>query len=252
MKVTLLDVTKKPVSVIEQAASTCYDSTPSSSGAIMNHCYKSGHQSVLEFAHFTFRIEGVSRAFLAQLTRHRLASYAVRSQRYCSEDGFEFVTPDTINNNPEALLAYNQFMENCQSVYEYLQSQKIPNEDARMVLPNACNTVITFSMNGRALINAMNERLCTRAQWEIRNAFRKMKSVVEAYNDECKQFAQYFQPKCKKNAEMPFCTEAQSCGISPRLTDVYEGFRAMEELTKQAEEQFVDSDVAVITITKDE
>ena len=40
-----------------------------------------GHESVLEHASFTFLVEGVSRVLLAQLTRHRIASFSVQSQR---------------------------------------------------------------------------------------------------------------------------------------------------------------------------
>ena len=75
MKVTLTRLIENPVDAIEEAASNCYDSIPTG-GKIMNHCYQSGHHSVLEFAHFTFHIEGVSRALSHQLVRHRMASYA--------------------------------------------------------------------------------------------------------------------------------------------------------------------------------
>ena len=95
MKVELINHTKNPIAAIENAASTCYDSMPSGEGKIFRHCYKSGHHSVLEFAEFSFRISGVSRALTHQLVRHRMASYAQRSQRYCVEDGFEFVTPNS-------------------------------------------------------------------------------------------------------------------------------------------------------------
>ena len=76
----------------------------------MKACYNSGHHSVLEFANFTFHITGVSRALLAQLTRHRHAGYAVRSQRYCSEDGFDYVIPPTIKENYNLTLAYKNIM----------------------------------------------------------------------------------------------------------------------------------------------
>ena len=102
MKVELIHYTHQPVNAIENAASVCYDSIPTG-GKIMNHCYNSGHHSVLEFADFTFNIKGVSRALTHQLVRHRLNSYAQRSQRYCKETGFEFVTPPSIASN-EAVL----------------------------------------------------------------------------------------------------------------------------------------------------
>ena len=234
MKVTLTRVTKNPILAIEEAASNCYDSTPTQDGNIMKSCYKSGHHSVLEFADFTFHIEGVSRALLAQLTRHRVASFAVRSQRYCSEDGFGYVTPDTIENNFAAKLEYDKLMSKIEESYEYFQELGIPNEDARFVLPNACETVIEVKMNGRELIHAMNERLCTRAQWEIRDLFLEMKKCVQEYSEECKTFSKFFVPKCCIHSPMNFCTEHKSCGIAPRLKDVYAAY--LNSLQKDGDE----------------
>lgn len=224
MKVTLTECTENPVLSVERAASNCYDSEPSDSGKIMNHCYNSGHQSVLEFADFTFHIEGVSRALLAQLTRHRLASYAVRSQRYCNENGFGYVTPKKIQDNFAAQVRYENAMKYLEETYKDLQSMGIPNEDARFVLPNACDTVIEIKMNGRNLIHFMNERLCQRAQWEIRDLAKAMKKCVEEHNDKCAQFAKFFVPKCYKHAKYPMCEEKKSCGLAPKISDVYAAY----------------------------
>mgnify|MGYP002657758354 FL=1 len=95
MKVELVRYTNEPILAMESAASNCYDSNPSSTGKIVKQCYNSGHLSVMEFAQFHFHIEGVSRALLAQITRHRTGKFEVRSQRYCIEDGFKYVTPNT-------------------------------------------------------------------------------------------------------------------------------------------------------------
>lgn len=224
MEVTLTRITEKPVSAIEEAASNCYDSEPTADGRIMKSCYKSGHHSVLEFADFTFHIEGVSRALLAQLTRHRVASFAVRSQRYVKENNFNFVTPNTILKNEEADAEYQHFMDRCQLTYNYLIEQGIPAEDARMVLPNACETILEVKMNTRELIHFMNERLCTRAQWEIRELAQKMKKCVIEYSDECAQFAKMLVPKCQIYAPFNFCTEHKSCGAAPKLKDVYAAY----------------------------
>ncbi len=74
MKVTLTRFTPDPVMAVEEAASQCYQSKPSPSGKIMKACYLSNHHSVLEHVSFTWHIEGVSRALLAQLTRHRIGT----------------------------------------------------------------------------------------------------------------------------------------------------------------------------------
>ena len=221
MKVTLTRITENPILAIEEAASNCYDSEPSSDGKIMKHCIKSGHTSVTEFCDFTFHIEGISRALSHQLVRHRLASYAQRSQRYCSENGFEYVIPSSIKKDPTALAFYEDAMKNITHNYEMLQKLGIPNEDARMVLPNACETVIEVKMNLRALMNFMNERLCTCAQWEIRQlALAMKKAIVEKYPE----LEPYLVPKCEKyGKEFGFCNESKSrsCGRHPRLEEIF-------------------------------
>lgn len=220
MIVTLTECTINPVLSIERAAANCYDSEPSS-GAIMNACYTSGHHSVLEFADFTFHVEGISRACSHQLVRHRTASYAQRSQRYVTENNFSYVIPKSIENNYIAKIEYEKIMHDIKESYEYMQELGIEAEDARMVLPNACETIIEVKMNGRELIHFCNERLCTRAQWEIRELAQEMKKCVSNYNYECKKFAKFLTPKCYKNSKYPFCTEHKSCGLAPKLEDVY-------------------------------
>ena len=218
MKVTLTRVTGDPVLAIEEAAANCYNSEPSENGKIMRGCIQSGHTSVAEFCDFTFHVEGVSRALLAQLTRHRMASYAVRSQRYCKEDGFGYYTPPKIAVNEELKAEYDEMMNTIAQFYEHLLDCGCAAEDARMVLPNACFTTLEVKMNLRALMNFMNERLCSRAQNEIRTLASEMRRcIVNQYPD----FAPYLVPKCEKYPDHPFCPERNSCGRHPRLEEVY-------------------------------
>lgn len=220
MKVTLTRVTTDPVMAIEEAAANCYDSTPSPAGKIMKHCYTSGHTSVMEFCEFTFHIEGVSRALLAQLTRHRHANYAVRSQRYVDESGFEYVIPATIRTS-ELATEYCELMEEIRAFFVKATEMGIPNEDARYVLPNSCHTVLEFKINLRSLLNFMNLRLCTRAQWEIRQlAIAMKKEIVSQYP----VFEKYLVPKCEVNAPYNFCTEQKCCGKHPKLKEVYKKY----------------------------
>lgn len=223
MRVTLTECTKNPILSIERAAANCYDSSPNSNGKIMNGCYESGHQSVFEFAYFTFHITGVSRALTHQLVRHRQGvGYAQRSQRYCEEDGFDYVIPPKIAYNEEAAKKYSELMRSIQDTYYELKNEYgIPAEDARYVLPNACETVIEVTMNGRELIHFCNMRMCSRAQWEIRKLANEMKKSLETYNSDCAEFAKFLVPKCKANPNYPFCTERKCCGLSPKLSAVY-------------------------------
>ena len=99
MNVTLVQATPNPVETIAQIASICYDSNPKDPMKLVKHLYTGGHHSVFEHIYFTFKIEGISRACSHQLVRHRHCSFTQRSQRYCSEDGFDVVTPDSMPDN---------------------------------------------------------------------------------------------------------------------------------------------------------
>ena len=197
---------KSPIDIIENAASNCYDSTVKTKGKIAKHCYNSGHLSVFEFAQFHFHVEGVSRALLAQLTRHRTGKFAVRSQRYCSEDNFEYITPNTIKERPNVQEEYDNLMNHINWFYKFAQQYDIPNEDARMVLPNACKTILDVSFDLRNLMHFMNERLCSKAQWEIREMAEKMRDCVLEVEPDLKP---YLVPKCFVRGG---CNEIKPCG----------------------------------------
>ena len=222
ISVKLTRITEDPILAIEEAASNCYNSEATGDGKIMTHCIKSGHTSVTEFCDFTFHIEGVSRALSHQLVRHRMASYAQRSQRYCSENGFSYVKPRTIKADSPAEIIYNNAMEYLSNTYKLLQELDIPNEDARMVLPNACETQIEVKMNLRALMNFMNERLCSCAQWEIRELAMKMRNAII---EKVPELMPYLVPKCEKNGpQFGACNESKSrsCGRHPRLQEIFD------------------------------
>lgn len=138
-----------------------------------------GHTSPFEHISFTFGIEGVSRALSHQLVRHRIASYSQKSQRYVSEEGFEYILPPRVKEDEEAYELYIKSMEMLQENYQKLM-EKVPKEDARYILPNACETKLVASFNARSLMNFFMLRCCTRAQWEIRElAWRMLEKVRE-------------------------------------------------------------------------
>ena len=139
-----------------------------------------GHDSVMEHASFTFGVEGVSRILLAQLTRHRIASFSVQSQRYVSyAGGFSYIIPPRIQAlGEEAVMEYERQMAVMQEWYEGWQEKlgtgEQSNEDARFVLPGACETRLIMTMNVRELNHFFALRMCNRAQWEIRAMAREM------------------------------------------------------------------------------
>lgn len=186
MNVKLVSYTPNPDQVCEMACRTCTSvECPDISTAInktnaLRKALDSGHESVAEHAVFTFQIEGISRACSHQLVRHRLASYSQQSQRYAKMDGFVFVTPDTIKDNPDAYMDYWDLMQHISDFYNTLvEKHGIPAEDARYILPNACCTNITVTMNARELRHFFKLRLCKRAQWEIRELAECMYGCVK-------------------------------------------------------------------------
>ena len=170
--------TPNPIETIAKIASICYDSDPKNALELTTHLYKNGHHSVFEHIYFTFKIEGISRACSHQLVRHRHCSFTQRSQRYCSEDCFEFVEPKSIDNIDEKD-GYLNLMLYINDHYTELQERGISNEDARYILPNACATELYLSCNLRELIHIANERLCSRAQWEIRELVKQMIALID-------------------------------------------------------------------------
>lgn len=180
MQVTLIQATPNPIDLICQIASICYDSKIVKKKQFVEKLYKSGHHSVFEHIYFTFKIEGISRACSHQLVRHRMAAITQRSQRYCEENGFEVVIPPDIRFEEELDKVYGKEIQKINDLYcELIHLHDVKKEDARYLLPNACTTAMYFSCNLRELIHIANERLCTRAQWEIRQLVTLMIREVD-------------------------------------------------------------------------
>jgi thymidylate synthase (FAD) len=183
VKVVLLNYTKNPDKVCAAAAQSCYSdkgaselfdsTTDEKAKKMIKKVVGMGHLSVVEHAYFTFSVEGVSRSLTHQLVRHRIASYSQQSQRYVSMGKAEYVLPPSIAGDPESKRLYKKTMDDAWKAYNEL-AKKVPKEDARYVLPNACDTNITVTMNARELWHFFSLRCCRRAQWEIRMMAWKM------------------------------------------------------------------------------
>lgn len=154
---------------------------------LIRHIVKSGHTSTLEHITFTFTLEGVSRALLAQLTRHRVGfSYSVQSQRYVkfSSDsksgGFDYVVPEKVKAKEETLEEYQIYMSQIQDMYNRLIDLGIPQEDARSVLPQSATCNLVLTVNLRALLDFFNKRgrKNSGAQVEIRQLANELKDKV--------------------------------------------------------------------------
>ena len=185
MNVVLLYHTPNPERAIATAARLCYAPVGAAElmetmseerqRSVLSTIMKSGHFSTLEHASYTFAIDGVSRALTHQLVRHRLASFNQQSQRYVKfKDGVSVVTPHTVEENPEAQAIFDEAVAAAEEAYQKLLSLDIPAEDARYLLPNACESKIVVTMNVRELLHFFSLRCCNRAQWEIRELAHQM------------------------------------------------------------------------------
>ena len=194
MTVRLIAHTPEPEKVVAAAAKLCYSDAhitdlldgldEEKTARFLTMLSDLGHASPIEHASFTFGIEGVSRTLLAQITRHRIASFSVQSQRYVRLDDFRYVIPPEIEAIPEAKAAFIESMnEDAQRYLDLVQkledghtarlmaegmpekqarakASKQANEDARFVLPNACETKMVVTMNARSLQNFFHLRCC--------------------------------------------------------------------------------------------
>ena len=232
LQVILLSHTPDPEKTCALAARTCYSAmeydelralvSEKDQAAFLRRIVASGHLSVLEHASFTFGISGVSRALLAQVTRHRIASFSVQSQRYVSLDkGFGYIVPPRIKAlGAEAEKEFARQMQEMQRWYVAWQeklggSGEGSNEDARFVLPNACETHITMTMNARELLHFFSLRCCNRAQWEIRQMAVEMLRL-------CKQVAPVIFENAGPGCVSGPCPEgAKSCGKAMEMREMF-------------------------------
>lgn len=231
LHVELLAHTPDPEKTCALAARTCYSGleydelktqvAEKDQAAFLRRIVASGHLSVLEHASFTFGVSGVSRALLAQITRHRIASFSVQSQRYVSlAEGFGYIIPPRIKAlGDDAVEEFESQMAQMQSWYqgwqEKLGSGEGSNEDARFVLPNACETHITLTMNARELLHFFSLRCCSRAQWEIRALATEMLRL-------CKQVSPVIFESAGPACVSGPCPEgAKTCGKASKVRDQF-------------------------------
>ena len=220
LKVTLIAHTPDADKLVAAAAKLCYaksdvdtlmdNLTAEKVEDFIERLAELGHQSPIEHASYTFAVEGVSRALLAQLTRHRIASYSVQSQRYVDKGDFDYVIPPSIAADPEAAEVFKKCMDMLDTYYSYFTSAGIPNEDARFVLPNACDTRIIFTMNARSLHNFFRLRCCNRAQWEIQTLADEMLKLCREVSPALFRHA---GPSCAVSGK---CSEGAMCCGEPR------------------------------------
>ncbi len=180
MKITLLHHT--PLEVCAHAIRTCWQSfDKSDEGGEKDRALidrvgnKYKHSSTLEHLVYTFYIQGVSRALLQELARHRMASLSVKSTRYTlkelkeldpfEEDDFEGASHFIVlTHHKEVDRASIKALNNLQN----LLKQGVSNDLAKFALPECYKTELTWTINARSLQNFLTLRSNKSALWEIR------------------------------------------------------------------------------------
>lgn len=182
MKVSLIDITNNPIEKIYKAYRICYSKDSWDNIKIKSEkemcdfivpLMLEGHSSPLEHVSFSFAIEGISRACLAQLTRHRTFKFNVQSQRYVDGSNFEFVMPNLdyvkhFSSKIQAKDIIEDVFKDLSELYDELITLGVKKEDARAILPQAttCNLIVTMDLNN--FRNFLRQRKCIHAQKEIR------------------------------------------------------------------------------------
>ena len=247
MNVKLLTYTKDPEKIVAAAAKLCYSKsdietlmdglTDEKVSSFLDKLESYKHFSPVEHASFTFGIEGVSRSFLAQISRHRIASFSVQSQRYVDMDNADHVVPKEIYDaGYSAVRLYEESVKNSFNNYNELKEEltrkyiaegmkespakKKAQEDARYLLPEACCTRMIVTMNARELNHFFNLRCCNRASREIREVAEEMLKLVYPVAPHLFKDA---GPSCVCGA----CPEgAMSCGRATEMQQRYNAIKA--------------------------
>ena len=191
MEVKLISNT--PLEIADIAICKCYGNEPHSDSekvkARINRVANvSKHASTIEHLSYSFDIDGISRACLQELARHRVASYTVKSSRYTLQElknEARFLDSEgcTEKEDIERASKYivftgDKLVDHCSMEaldnLRYLISTGIPNDKAKYCMPDAYKTSLVMTINARALQNFLELRRSKHALWEIQNLSKAM------------------------------------------------------------------------------
>lgn len=195
MEVKLLNFT--PLEVADIAICKCYGNKPHSDkekvkARINRVANVSKHASTIEHLSYSLDIDGISRACLQELARHRIASYTVRSSRYTLQelknearflDSEDYAEKEDIERASKYIVFTGDILVDHCSVealdnLRYLISIGIPNDKAKYCMPDAYKTSLVMTINARALQNFLELRSSKHALWEIQLLAKAMYDVL--------------------------------------------------------------------------
>lgn len=212
-KVTLFKATEKPYKSVLAAIKTCrsveaidpdFRIMPSDA-KLIESVIKSGHTSVLEHVSFTFIVTGMSLPARTQFFRHRLMSPTEQSKRAVEATELGVVIPDSILGDDAALETYLDAINTCYAAYDKLRWLGIEKEDARYCMPQSLETSFIVTINGRELFESIfPDRLCRRAQWEVRYMVGQMYRIAMGILPDVYKLT---GPRCQTTG----CRESEKC-----------------------------------------
>jgi thymidylate synthase (FAD) len=169
--------------LIEYAGRTCYNShdkiTNESYDKFINRLIKSGHHSVLEHSLYTIKMT-TSRAMMAELTRHRICSFSIESQRFVNYDNLKIIKPFNYDNWPYAAkVSYSAAINSIQNCYDDLQNHAIHRQIARGILCEDIATNIVMSCNMRELMHIIKLRTSKAAHPQMQCLMGKLKQQLD-------------------------------------------------------------------------
>jgi thymidylate synthase (FAD) len=205
MEIKLLFYT--PLSIGVQAIRTCWQSfdkggcyttptdeiTDADVKLIERIVKKYKHESTIEHINYNFAIEGISRACLQEVSRHRMSSFSVKSTRYTLKE-LKDEEPFTDFDNEYDYKRANKYLvwtgnRNVDIVSFFaLEDLRdnivsgISNDIAKYSLPESYKVSLVISMNARSLRNFLHLRTSKAALWEIRQlAFSIYENLPEQH-----------------------------------------------------------------------
>lgn len=165
---------------IERVGRVCYKSEDKitadgkSAKKFVQMIIEKGHEAMIEHSSMSVKFT-VDRGVSHELVRHRIASFAQESTRYCNyskdkfDNGITFIRPCFWKEDSEAYHNWFKAMESAEKYYLYLtMNDGIPVQEARSVLPNSTKTEITITANYREWRNFFKLRTAKEAHPQMR------------------------------------------------------------------------------------
>ena len=220
--IVLPETTKDPITLIGKRAGICwnadiYDDAKNYKRGM--DCITSGHGRVMEYVNVEIVIRGYSARVIREWYTH-LGGAPTRLQEstrridYEKGGGFKYVTPPSIESNPEALEKYQNCMAQIRDTCKELEAIGVPREDSALCLPLGMTSDIVDKRNLRNYVDMSHQRMCGRAYHEYRKLFNNICEELRKLSEECALIVDnLFVPKCVLTG---YCPEAKSCGLRPK------------------------------------